>query len=83
MKSEIKVSAALEKKLKKSDPEIRRFVSALNSEILKLQKRITKLEVELVSAQSRIKALEERKDNLASTVYAALNKESHVKKANK
>ncbi len=45
--------------LKSANPDIERYVAALQAENLKLHKKIAKLQVEYLSAKNRIVALEE------------------------
>ena len=48
----------IEAKLKKSDPEVQRFVTSLKKENLKLHQKIAKLQAENVSLDSRIQVIE-------------------------
>lgn len=48
-------------KLKTTAPEIQHYVTAFESENLKLQKQIAKLQVENMSLNNRIKAIEKEK----------------------
>jgi hypothetical protein len=47
----------LNSKLKKTDPEIQNYISALKKENLKLQKQIVKLQAKNVTLNNRITAL--------------------------
>lgn len=50
-------SSELQAKLKKSDPKVQRYVTALKAENEKLECQIAKLEAEKVTLESRIKAI--------------------------
>jgi predicted nucleic acid-binding Zn-ribbon protein len=52
-------SDELTARLKESDPDIQRYVAALESENAKLQTKIAKLEAQNLSAKNRIAALEQ------------------------
>ncbi|MBU2054129.1 MAG: hypothetical protein KJ936_11075 [Proteobacteria bacterium] len=49
----------LKAKFKNSDPDVQRFIEALNTENLKLHKQLAKCQAEKVSLESKIKVLTE------------------------
>jgi regulator of replication initiation timing len=51
-------TSELKKKLKACEPEIRDYVSYLQLENAKLQRRIAKLEAEKITSDNRVRALE-------------------------
>jgi hypothetical protein len=73
---------SLRTKLKMADSEIKNYVTALESENLKLQKHIAKLQAQNVSLNNRVTILKENlneEPNLMATVVAALGKIKHDK----
>jgi hypothetical protein len=72
--------ASLKAKLKLADLEIQNYVTALETENLKFQKKIGNLQAENVSLNSEITILKEKlneKPNIMSIVASVLNKREH------
>lgn len=58
MNETISVSAELQAKFQQCDLDVQEFISALQSELVKLRKHNARLEVENLSLKERIKALQ-------------------------
>jgi hypothetical protein len=69
---------SLRTKLKTADPEIKNYVTELELENLKFQKKIAKLQAQNLSLNNRVTIINEE-PNLMATVIEALAKIKHDK----
>jgi predicted nucleic acid-binding Zn-ribbon protein len=65
----------LDEKLKASDPEVQRFVLALQKENARLERQIAKLQAQNVTSQSQISRLQDERD---SAHFSSSSDKQHV-----
>lgn len=72
MKNDSPISKEFKSKLKKSDPEIQRYVGALESKVTKLSQENAKFKVENMSLNARLNTLErEMKEQFKSYILSS------------